>query len=350
MKKFLSLLLTLTLVFAFVACSNEKDTSSDIDTSTTTQTETESSDQTDTTDNDTKSSESDTNESSSDTETPSNSTPTSTETSKPTTSSKDNTTSSKPSNTTSTPTTSKPTPTEKSELLFKVNDTAFEIGSFEMLIESNEIKNIVDYNFYLSLFITKDGKLYKIGNFSDGTKLRQIAKDSGINFVKFSRGTVISSNNDVYMYEEDKFDVKLFNGGMGYTLNTIIDTKDFIRSGHFFERDTECIHTYTVKDNEIYIHCDNVINSSTPNFIFSDDEVIELILDGTIKTNKGYYLFGEKFIPSQYDDIPSKYEQTITKATDLNSDVIFLKNYKSVSSSNTMRCFANKKGQLFVWK
>lgn len=200
----------------------------------------------------------------------------------------------------------------------------------EPAAQFDELKNIIDYNGYHDLFITNDGALYKIGNFSDGTKLRRI--DDGIKFVKFSLGTIISDKNDVYIYNENDFSVSLFNNGKWwwYPFDTRIPGDDYLNSAHIFREPNSTIAVY-VKENKIFLYQnESSYYSSTqkgPIHEFDDDETIIYFIDGTVKTNKGYYCFKQTVNNSQYDDIPTTYTYSLEKVTDVNEDIIFFKNF-----------------------
>ena len=202
----------------------------------------------------------------------------------------------------------------------------------EPAAQFDELKNIIDYNGYYNLFITNDGALYKIGNFSDGKKLRRIGE--GVKFVKFSVGAIISDNNDVYIYNEDDFSVSLFNNGVGYTLNTTIPGDDYLNSAHIIRYPGGPDIAAYVKENEVFLYQEENSPSSFytstqkgPIYKFDDDETIIYFIDGTIKTNKGYYCFKETVNTSQYDDIPRTYTYSLEKITDVNEDIIFLKRF-----------------------
>ncbi len=226
----------------------------------------------------------------------------------------------------------------------------FVLHTLSYEFQCEELKTIVDYNHYYDLFITDDGTLYKIGNFSDGTKLKKIGE--GINFVKFSRGTIISDNNDVYQYKEKDFSVSLFNNGEGDTLTTVIESGDYINSAHAMDVNNEFIITSTIKDDKVYLFGDGSGHEgreipTEPIYCFDKDEKIELYIDGTIKTNKGYYYFKETVTPSQYDDIPTTYTYSIEKITVLNSDIVFVKHYEYLTG--TLICTVDKTGCLRVY-
>ncbi|MBQ5824002.1 MAG: zinc ribbon domain-containing protein [Clostridia bacterium] len=196
----------------------------------------------------------------------------------------------------------------------------------EPVVQFDELKNIIDYNGYYDLFITNDGALYKIGNFSDGTKLRRVGE--GIKFVKFSDGTIISDNNDVYIYNEDDFSVSLFNNGTGYVFNTKIPSDDYLNSVHIYI-DTVNFVTAYIKGKEVFLYEEgsNTVTQKGAIHRFDDDEIVLYFIDGTVKTNKGYYCFKETINTSQYDDIPTTYMYSLEKITDVNEDIIFFKRF-----------------------
>ena len=222
----------------------------------------------------------------------------------------------------------------------------------EPAAQFDELKNIIDYNGYYNLFITNDGALYKIGNFSDGKKLRKISE--GVKFVKFSVGTIISDNNDVYIYNEDDFSVSLFNNGGGYTLNTTIPGDDYLNSAHIIRYPGVTNIAAYVKENEVFLYQEENSHSSFctstqkgPIYKFDDDETIIYFIDGTIKTNKGYYCFKETVNTSQYDDIPTTYIYSLEKITDVNEDIIFLKRFDDRCSLFGQDYRVDKNGNLF---
>lgn len=224
----------------------------------------------------------------------------------------------------------------------------FELNSISYEIKLEELKNIVDYNDYYNLFITNDGSLYKIGNFSDGTNLKRIAEE--IKFVKFSRGTIISDKNDVYIYDEENFSVSLFNNGMGYTLNTVIEGDDYINSAHAMEIEPELLITASLKNNALYLYKVGGADREMPTepiHCFDEEEKVEFFIDGTIKTNKDYYYFKETINQSQYDDIPTTYSYLIEKISILNDDIIFVKHYATFM--NSLICTVDKNGCLKIY-
>lgn len=185
-------------------------------------------------------------------------------------------------------------------------------------VQLNELKNIVDYSFVYDLFITTDGSLYKIGNFSDGTNLRKIG--DGIKFVKFHGISIISENNDCYWYNEDDFSVELHDNTQRY---------DYINSAIGIIGGNVSIKVY-IKENEIFLSEESesfyhTILQKGPIHKFDDNETILYFIDGNIKTNKGYYCFKQTINDSPYDDIPTTYTYSFEKITDVNEDVIFFK-------------------------
>ncbi len=226
----------------------------------------------------------------------------------------------------------------------------FELHGITYEIQLEELRNIVDYNDYDNLFITNDGSLYKIGNFSDGTRLKRIGE--GIKFIKFSRGTIISDNNDVYTYNEESFSVSLFNDGMGYTLNTLIPSKDYLQSAHALMPDNNFAITSYIKGKELFLDKENSgnrVTSEAPIFTFSDEEEIEYFIDGTVKTNKGYYYFKETINYSQYDDVPTTYAYSLEKITVLNDDIVFVKHYSERFHGDPLICTVDRNGHLKIY-
>lgn len=219
----------------------------------------------------------------------------------------------------------------------------FELNSISYEIKLDELRNIVDYNNYYNLFITSDGSLYKIGNFSDGTNLKRIAEE--IKFVKFSRGTIISDKNDVYIYDEEKNSVSLYSG-VGYVRGTLIPSDDYLNSAHAVMPDMNFPVTSYIKDKEVFLYKGERVATETSIYKFANEEELEYFIDGTIKTNQGYYYFKETVNNSKYDDVPTTYTYSLENIVVLNDDIIFVKHYEEGSA---LICTVDKNGCLKIY-
>lgn len=213
----------------------------------------------------------------------------------------------------------------------------FELGKPSFEIQLEELKNIVDYDFYRKLFITNDGSLYKIGKFSDGTKLKKISENS--NLIKFRAvSTIIDKNNLLYSYDDKNLSISFRTQG----------EKNYLNYAYIIFNPERCDAVLT--NNKIYLKQIENFNFKLPEnaiYNFADDEIVELFIDGTIKTNKGYYYFKESINHSEYDDVPNTTTYSLEKITVLDDDIIFIKYYENklciVDNSGYLKIYNNVK-------
>ena len=245
----------------------------------------------------------------------------------------------KSNNTSSELDTSKPNTSQS-----KVTDSTdvlenFELGEPSFEIQLEELKSIIDYNFSEKLFITNDGSLYRIGKYSDGTKLKKISEE--IKCVKFRRGAVIiSDDNSVHPYDEENF-------SLSGPINDGRDYKNLAFASNYY-----WLH---FKNSKIYLEnyignkgdIGRVESPENPIHSFAEDEKIENFINGTIKTNKGYYFFKITVDKSKYDDVPDTYTYSLEKITVLDDDIIFIKYYENklciVDNSGHLKIYNNVK-------
>lgn len=224
---------------------------------------------------------------------------------------------------------------EKLELLYKfAHDGVGQIKKEEY--DLSQFGGIKDFDSNSNLFISTDGSLYKIGNFSDGTNFKKI--NSNVKFVKFKGYGIVSEQNEAYTYNNDDFSVTL----SGHSNYDYINSTDFVVPRHNIGG--------FVKSNEIFLtECSgNRCNGrckfpENTIYKFDDDEEIEYWVDSVIKTNKGYYYLDEIIIESEFDDIPTTYEYKLLKIENISDDIIFFK-YNGYSISAL-----DKNNHLFVY-
>lgn len=204
----------------------------------------------------------------------------------------------------------------------------------------SQFSGIKDFYSNSNLFISADGSLYKIGEFSDGTNFKKI--DSNVKFVKFKGdSTIISEQNDVYWYNEDEFTVSIQDTNSDY---------DYINSTEFW-----CVSSNHgiggfVKNNEVFLtdciqgFCNgSCVFPENAIYKFDVDEKIEYMIYSIIKTSKGYYYLEETINESEFDDVPTTCEYNLKKIENIGDDVVFFKyNMGSIS-------ILDKNNQLFVY-
>ena len=213
----------------------------------------------------------------------------------------------------------------------------FELNSISYEIKLEELKNIVDYDFYRKLFITNDGSLNKIGKFSDGTKLKKISEN--LNLIKFRAvSTIIDKNNLLYSYDDKNLSISFRTQG----------EKNYLNYAYIIFNPERCDAVLT--NNKIYLKQIENFNFKLPEnaiYNFADDEIVELFIDGTIKTNKGYYYFKQTINHSEYDDVPNTTTYSLEKITVLDDDIIFIKYYENklciVDNSGHLKIYNNVK-------
>ena len=161
----------------------------------------------------------------------------------------------------------------------------------------NEIQDIVDFSFYDNLFITKDGKLYQLSFeqlYSNNSNCKQIESDKS--FLKFIKGGILDNQNDIYYLDDSKELIK-FNFEVGYPMLPYINTikKEDYKNLFYAMIDIENDGYFYLENNNIYQYSKDSAKQSLLNI---NDEVVEYIIDGGIKTNKNYYVY-KKFITNK---------------------------------------------------
>lgn len=224
----------------------------------------------------------------------------------------------------------------------KINNNYFYEDWKTVDVQSEKLKNVIDYSFYDKLFITAEGDLYKIGNFSDGTNLKKIG--DGIRFVKFSKGHIISDDNKVYFYNDSKFSVEL-DDGRGYLLGSQIPNADYLNSIHAVTSlDQGLAKTAYLENNHIFFH-----GETDPLFTFEDNEKMEYFVDTTFKTDKGFYYFDYKVNVSQYDDVPTTISYIINEMHITDENIYFIKYDMHCECDMPSICIIDKEGHLLVY-
>jgi len=210
----------------------------------------------------------------------------------------------------------------------------FELGEPSFEIQLEELKSIIDYSFSEKLFITSDGLLYRIGRYSDGTNLKKISEE--IKCVKFRKSrSIVSDDNSIYTYDSNNFSLSfLANDGKDHTNYSFVTLNSAAN-----------VYKATLKSNEIYLNQfrGEDIGEQFKIHSFAGDEIIENFINGTIKTNKGYYYFKQTINHSEYDDVPDTITYSLEKITVLDDDIIFIKYYE-----NTL-CIVDNSGHLKIY-
>ncbi|MBO5321205.1 MAG: hypothetical protein J6B22_01185 [Clostridia bacterium] len=225
---------------------------------------------------------------------------------------------------------------EKLDLLYQFAHDG--VGQIKKEVyDLSQFGGIKDFDSNSNLFISTDGSLYKIGNFSDGTNFKKI--NSNVKFVKFKGyGTgfaIVSEHNEVYRYNNEDFSVAS-SGYYNYDY-------DYINSAELFDRGMNfCIDGF-IKNKELFLYEKEGFNLPEKAIYKFDDEEIEYLVDGIIKTNKEYYYLEETIKESEFNDIPTTYEYKLLKIENISDDIIFFKyNGWSISA-------LDKDNHLFVY-
>ena len=209
---------------------------------------------------------------------------------------------------------------EKLELFHQFCHGGGQIKKIEY--DLSQLGKIKDFDVEHYLCISSDGSLYEIGDFSDGTNFKRIV--SNVKFVKFkSFGVgvlIISEQNDLYEYNSEDYTVTLTD----YGDSSYIDY-DYINSAELIDQTIVTIDGF-LKNKELFLYKrGSGVLQKKPIYNFSVDEEIEYLVDGVIKTNKGYYYLEETVIESKFTDVPTTYEYNLKKIENVSDDIIFFK-------------------------
>ena len=207
-------------------------------------------------------------------------------------------------------------------------------GFVQIKLNCDAIKNLVDVSHYDNLFITNDGKLYRISYeklFSNDTNCMQV--DSDKTFTRFIRGGIIDSDNNVYYYDNENNKIKKnnFENGsitMPYGIKDISKSKykNIIASDLDFAYGDNQMFYFYYDDlkKEIYNYINDTSKLSNKALLkLDEDEVLEYITYGGIKTNKSFYVYGREASNREecekYEDVKCIYKNGFYKVN--NSDI-----------------------------
>lgn len=224
-----------------------------------------------------------------------------------------------------------------------------------------EMTEAIDLNPNDKLFITKNNELYQYSTdkiFSNGKNCKKV--DTDIKMQKFIDDKVIVDvNNNLYTYVNDKltelkvpsrnaddsekidFSSAVIGPGQLQSLNE----KDYknisyvnyeFRKYYYFHLKNGNVYNYRVSFND----SNETVMKDYPSLSDQElvqldaDENIELFIDGTIKTNKGYYLFENRIMNKEevekFADAKPEYKMGYYKLQDTNiisqmDKIVFLK-------------------------
>lgn len=209
-----------------------------------------------------------------------------------------------------------------------------ELKKFNMVkIDCDEIKNISDISHYQNLFITKDGNLYQISYdkiFSNGTNCKRIESEN--RFTRFIIGGILDSNNDIYNYTNNN-ELVLYDPSIGniFMPNIMIEkiSNDMYQNIIYSNEDQKYGENqiyyfyYDSNKKEIYSYSNDLTKmSNEPIFSLTNDEEMEYLTYGGIKTNKNFYIYGRRATNKEecekYADIKCEMKNGFYSITDEN--------------------------------
>lgn len=199
-------------------------------------------------------------------------------------------------------------------------------------VKLNEIKDINRFD----LFISKTGELYEFSLLkkysTTNTNCKKI--DTDLRFEKFINGVIVSIDNKLYRYDNNKLLERPsgFTGGFDYRLYDY--NHDLVmfnaREGQYG----------IIKDNKVY-KCeiqDDIVTKEI--FSFNDEEKIIGVYGSYIRTDKGYYYYGitNQEQCSEYKDIKCEYgivkDELFSKS---NNDIVYANGmYFIIESDNKL--------------
>ena len=150
----------------------------------------------------------------------------------------------------------------------------------------DEIKNVADYNIENFLFITNDGKLFKISYeqlYSNNQNCKQIQNDK--KFTKFINRGIVDENNDIcYLEGEELIKFNFENGyiGMPYIQNF---PKDKYQNVIYAQINSEVYDYLYLENNNLY----SIKNDKA--YLDLKDEKIIKAMDNTVITDKNFYIY-----------------------------------------------------------
>ena len=246
---------------------------------------------------------------------------------------------------------------EENQDTVKLSNNWTKIENFKCL----EMTEAIDLNPQFKLFITKNNELYQYSTdkiFSNGKNCKKV--DTDIKMQKFIDDRVIVDvDNNLYTYVNDKltelkvpsknasdsdkidFSSAVVGPGQLQSLNE----KDYknisyinyeFRKYYYFHLKNGNVYNYMVSFND----SNETVMKDYPGLADQElvqldpDENIELFIDGTIKTNKGYYLFENRIMNKEdvekFADAKPEYKIGYYKLQDTNiisqkDKIVFLK-------------------------
>lgn len=195
----------------------------------------------------------------------------------------------------------------------------------------------IDINTTMKLFITRDNELYMYSTdkiFSNGENYKKIETD--VKFQKFIKNIIVDVENNLYKIKDDniekinipskdaddseRIDFSIAVNGPGQL--PYFNEKDYKNISYINYDFRKYVYLY-MKDNNVYSYkvnyneygetiLDNSYTLVDNKLVeLAENEVIELFIDGTIKTNNGYYVFENRVInkeeTNKYADIKPEY-------------------------------------------
>ena len=246
---------------------------------------------------------------------------------------------------------------------FKLQDSWTKTENFKCV----KMTEAIDLDPSNKLFITKDNELYMYSTdkiFSNGENCKKIETD--IKFQKFIKNIIVDVDNNLYKIKDesvekinvpsknasdsDKIDFSIAVNGPSQLQS--LNEKDY-KNMSYINYDFRKYFYFYLKDNNVYNYnvryneSDETIMDS--NYTLSDNKLVELeeneqiefFIDGTIKTNKGYYLFENKVINKEesekYADVKPEYKVGFykienEKITNQKDKIAFLKEMVDTAS------------------
>ncbi len=215
-------------------------------------------------------------------------------------------------------------------------------------IDCEEIKNIIDFNFYTPSFITTDGSLYlfSFDKLFKSSNKNCVKLETNTKFIKFIKNGIIDTDNNIYYIDNDT--IKLYQSNIGMINMPYNISKDDYKNTFNNTNNTTEINIY-YNNNKIYNYEDKTTIIFTP----QKDEEISYVLDGTIKTNKAFYIYDirvtNKEECTKYEDISCNYEKKYYLAKELSNyydEILFYKNSNNLGIliDNNLNIFSNYLG------
>lgn len=219
-------------------------------------------------------------------------------------------------------------------------------GLQKLDLKCEELKDIKDYAD--SLFITKDGAIYRISFtrlFSNEKNCMKLETDvKGVKF--FYGGKILGTDNELYYFDSADATLEKWSNAIKLSAGDKYENL-YVLSG----RGDNGAEIY-FEDNHVYYYKDGKKGKEI--FTLKDDEKLEYIVDYTIKTDKRIYVFLNKKINEEecekYADVKCITEQNFYELdnpwiTDKFDDVLFYKSFYMDSSFGSV-FLIDKQGNL----